>query len=452
MTARSSFSHAAAALIAALALVGALLASAQPAQAAVGLHVENGRLYEANGNEFIMRGVSHPHAWFTNQVGSLADIASLGANTVRVVLASGDRWTRTSADEVATIIEQCKVNELICMLEVHDTTGYGEEPAAGSLDAAVDYWVSIADVLEGEEDHVLINIGNEPIGNGDTVVTMWADHTTAAITRMRDAGFEHTLIVDAPNWGQDWTFTMRDTAAQVYPADPTGNTMFSIHMYGVFDTADEITSYLDTFVEAGLPILVGEFGHGDVDEDTVMAHAEALELGYIGWSWSGNTDPILDMVLNFDIDNLTAWGERIFNGPDGIVETARTATIYGDADPDPTETPTPDPTEAPTPDPGTDGCSAAYTVIGQWPGGFQGEVAVTASDAAISGWTVTWTLADGQSINQSWSADTSTSGSTVTASNVSYNGDLAAGATTRFGFIGSWSGTNPVPTVTCQAG
>lgn len=35
---------------------------------------------------------------------------------------------------------------------------------------------------------------------------------------------------------------------------------------------------------------------------------------------------------------------------------------------------------------------------------------------------------------------------------VGYNGDLAAGATTRFGFIASWSGTNPVPTVTCTAG
>lgn len=87
-----------------------------------------------------------------------------------------------------------------------------------------------------------------------------------------------------------------------------------------------------------------------------MAHTEALDLGYIGWSWSGNTDPILDMVLNFDINNLTAWGERIFNRPNGIVETARTATIYGDPEPDPTETPTPDPTE--TPDPSTDGCSA----------------------------------------------------------------------------------------------
>jgi mannan endo-1,4-beta-mannosidase len=215
------------------------------------------------------------------------------------------------------------------MLEVHDTTGYGEEPAAASLDAAVDYWVSIQEVLEGEEDYVLINIGNEPIGNGDAAVAMWADDTSAAITRMRDAGFEHTLIIDAPNWGQDWTFTMRDSAAQVYPADPTGNTMFSIHMYGVFDTADKITSYLNTFVDAGLPILVGEFGHVDVDEDTVMATSEALDIGHIGWSWSGNTDPVLDMVLNFDVTNLTAWGERIFNGANGIAETARTATIYG---------------------------------------------------------------------------------------------------------------------------
>ncbi|MEV5906631.1 hypothetical protein AB0L81_43370, partial [Streptomyces sp. NPDC052127] len=28
----------------------------------------------------------------------------------------------------------------VCVLEVHDTTGYGEDTAAGTLDQAADYW------------------------------------------------------------------------------------------------------------------------------------------------------------------------------------------------------------------------------------------------------------------------------------------------------------------------
>lgn len=61
MTARSSLRHATVVLLAACTLVAALLMSAGPANAAVGLRVEDGRLYEANRNEFIMRGVSHAH-------------------------------------------------------------------------------------------------------------------------------------------------------------------------------------------------------------------------------------------------------------------------------------------------------------------------------------------------------------------------------------------------------
>ncbi|MFH8712670.1 cellulose binding domain-containing protein [Streptomyces zaomyceticus] len=38
-----------------------------------------------------------------------------------------------------------------------------------------------------------------------------------------------------------------------------------------------------------------------------------------GWSWSGNGGGVeyLDLVTGFDATRLTAWGERLFNGPDG---------------------------------------------------------------------------------------------------------------------------------------
>ncbi|NLT57243.1 MAG: beta-mannosidase, partial [Actinomycetales bacterium] len=96
-------------------------------------------------------------------------------------------------------------------------------------------------------------------------------------------------------------------------------------------------------------------------------------------------------------------------------------------------------------------CTATYTVPSQWPSGFQGDVKVTAGSSAISGWTVTWTYANGQTITQAWSATVTTSGSTVTAKNLSWNGGLQAGGSTSFGFIGSWNGTNSIPTVTCTA-
>ncbi|MDT0265669.1 glycoside hydrolase family 5 protein [Streptomyces sp. DSM 44915] len=304
----------------------------EPGTRAVGLHIENGRLVESTGNDFVMRGANHAHAWYLDQLGSLADIKALGANTVRVVLSSGHQWAQTTPDQVAEIVAECKANRLICVLEVHDTTGYPEAGAAVSLDAAADYWVSVLDQLRGEEDHIIVNIGNEPFGN--TGYEAWAADTQAAIGKLRNAGFEHTIMVDAPNWGQDWTGTMRAGAQSVYDSDPTGNTIFSIHMYGVYNNATAVQDYLNHFVDAGLPILVGEFGHnhsdGDPDEDAIMATAEELDLGYLGWSWSGNSSEVgyLDLSVNFDPNQLTEWGERFFNGPDGVAETAEEATIY----------------------------------------------------------------------------------------------------------------------------
>jgi lysophospholipase L1-like esterase len=118
----------------------------------------------------------------------------------------------------------------------------------------------------------------------------------------------------------------------------------------------------------------------------------------------------------------------------------------------PTSTP---PTTTPPSTPpggGATACSATYTVQSQWQGGFQGGVTVTAGNAAISAWTVRWTFPNGQAVTQFWSTTLTSSGSAVTASNVSYNGSLAAGGKAEFGFLASWSGTNGAPTtLSCTA-
>lgn len=113
---------------------------------------------------------------------------------------------------------------------------------------------------------------------------------------------------------------------------------------------------------------------------------------------------------------------------------------------------TPDPTAPPqTPLPGNDGCTAAYTPIGQWPGGYQADIRVTAGSALITGWTLTIRFPDGQSIHQWWNTTITTQGTDYIARNDGNNGRLAAGASTTFGVMGSWLATNRSPTVSCVA-
>jgi lysophospholipase L1-like esterase len=98
-------------------------------------------------------------------------------------------------------------------------------------------------------------------------------------------------------------------------------------------------------------------------------------------------------------------------------------------------------------------CAATYQIVSQWGGGFQGEITVrNTAAAAVTGWTAAFTFANGQQVSQSWNATLTQTGGAVTARNVSYNGSLAAGASTSFGFLASWNTANAAPVVTCAAG
>ncbi|XVV10028.1 cellulose binding domain-containing protein [Actinoplanes sp. CA-131856] len=110
---------------------------------------------------------------------------------------------------------------------------------------------------------------------------------------------------------------------------------------------------------------------------------------------------------------------------------------------------TPPTTPSSTPPVPSGACTATYRITGQWQGGFQAEVTVTAGATALTGWRVGWTFAAGQTITQSWGGRVSGSGSAPTVTNESWNGALGAGASATFGFLGTWTGANSVPTTTC---
>ncbi|MFY1684765.1 CotH kinase family protein [Micromonospora sp. WMMD730] len=161
-------------------------------------------------------------------------------------------------------------------------------------------------------------------------------------------------------------------------------------------------------------------------------------------TWQGQVQAMRDWMLRRAawLDSTAGWGGPVTTPP-----------------PSPTTTPpptTPPPTTPPpsttTPPPGTARCTATYTVTGQWTGGFQGEVRVTAGTSAISNWAVTWTYTNGERVTQAWNATVTSQGATVTARNVAYNGTLAAGVSTSFGFLGSSTGGPGVPVPSCTTG
>jgi len=313
------------------AAAGLSLASPCPAAAAEqGWHVGGGRLFDANDRPFQFRGVNVTHAWTpTRSLAELPAIAATGANGVRIALGAGcGGFRRTPTDEVRALIDAAKAQKLAIILEVHDATSLGSRPEACPQIKIVDYWTSIANLLQGEERYVIINIANEPRGGADQKA--WIGETIGAVQAMRAAGFRHLLMVDAPGWGQDERHVMRDNAAKVLAADPLHQIIFSIHMYGVYDGARKVTDYIAHFRNAGLTLVVGEFGNvfrgTSIPVDIVIADSITHASGYLAWSWSGNGGPDgnLDLVDRADPTKPTGWGRIVLP----TLKEAAKASIY----------------------------------------------------------------------------------------------------------------------------
>jgi O-glycosyl hydrolase len=95
-------------------------------------------------------------------------------------------------------------------------------------------------------------------------------------------------------------------------------------------------------------------------------------------------------------------------------------------------------------------CTATYSLVNSWPGGFQAGVTVTNGSTARTSWTVSFTFGGDQKINDLWNGSYTQTGESVTVKNLSYNGSLGAGASTTFGFTGT-STNNAAPTgLTCS--
>ncbi|MFF5179718.1 cellulose binding domain-containing protein [Micromonospora sp. NPDC000316] len=198
---------------------------------------------------------------------------------------------------------------------------------------------------------------------------------------------------------------------------------------------------------SGLPAFMGNLnvGHGGTYDQTNGGEFGRVAVLYFKWRLKGDT---------------TAGGN--FVGANcGLCRTQWTVQqknlTLGDNPPPTTPPPTtpppttPPPTTPPptTPPPtGSPACTAVYAVQDQWNGGFVANVTVTAGASALTGWRVTLNLPSGASVSSLWNGVNSGTSGTITVTNQSYNGRLAAGQTATFGFQGTGNGSGATATCT----
>jgi hypothetical protein len=174
-----------------------------------------------------------------------------------------------------------------------------------------------------------VNIANEWSGDD------WLGGYQAAIGEMRDAGINHTLVIDANGWGQQADTVLADGQA-LLDSDPEQNLLFSVHMYQNFASPNAITAALQGAVDRSLPLIVGEFGfqHGtpvtQVPYATILSECARLGLGYIPWSWKGNSSDVayLDLSQDWQGNSLSDWGRGVIEGDNGIAATSQKASLF----------------------------------------------------------------------------------------------------------------------------
>jgi hypothetical protein len=92
-------------------------------------------------------------------------------------------------------------------------------------------------------------------------------------------------------------------------------------------------------------------------------------------------------------------------------------------------------------------CAVAYTRTSEWSGGVVAQVTITnTGTASISGWTLTFTFPGDQKITNAWNTTATQTGAAVSAKNLNYNGVIAPGASTSFGFQATWHTSDANPT------
>jgi mannan endo-1,4-beta-mannosidase len=281
-----------------------------------GFFVLNGKLYDANGYEFRIRGVNRVH-WDSN---SAAGIAKSGANTVRW----GIDFSRAAADNVKLVESQSIERSNVPILGNWAGT-CKSDPAI--LSAIVSTWVAQAPFWTKLNKFLIVNVANEWGGSDSTV---WRDAYIGAIRSLRASGYLGTILVDTGGCGQDIQDLLQYSPA-VFNSDPQRNVMFALHIYGRIPT-ESVGPYLQQLAALrdaeGIPFLVGEFGPGrnigpsktlTTPADVITA-AEANGIGWLAWAWDDNNLP------NSRADD--TWFCMTYAGV-GVYTTASDLTIFG---------------------------------------------------------------------------------------------------------------------------
>ena len=314
--------------------------------------IENGVLLDPNGKPFVFRGVTiqHDHVIAPEKtVQAIKDAAALGANAVQVELSLDYLGTLTTIEQARNIVQACYDNKVVCVLEPSNIAGYPEVANRFNHVLSFLFWdtPSMRPAIASYHDYVMFGLGNQALGSRNEVYQyLYNIEDSANSFQQRFPRF--MVIADGNQWGQDTNKAMQELATKNVQNGTGKNLIYSLEVGDTYADPQKVRDYVANFSRIGAPLVIGGFSpvpyyHPhypntrtptlQLPAAAVMEAAQHYGAGYFAWSWNGNNNPALDLTVDGNPLNLTAWGNLAFNDVNGIKATAKPATHFTDVRP-----------------------------------------------------------------------------------------------------------------------
>ncbi|WP_232248207.1 cellulose binding domain-containing protein [Streptacidiphilus rugosus] len=212
-----------------------------------------------------------------------------------------------------------------------------------------------------------------------------------------------------------------------------------------FGKAAPGSGYPTLYASAQIGGVRGIFRSDTAGADWVRINDDQHQWGWTGAAITGDPRVYGRVYLSTNGRGII-YGDQVGGGATGSATASPSSAPSTSPSSSPSASASPSPSPSGSATTGT-GCEVDYGVSSSWAGGFGANVTlVNHGTTPVNGWTVGWSFPNGQTVSQLWNGSYSQSGSTVSVTNLSYNGTIAAGGSTSFGFNGTWTGSNNPPT------
>lgn len=281
------------------------------------LHVENGKLTDADGNVVQLYGMStHGIAWFPQYINydsfrTLRD--DWNTNCIRLAMYTAEYGGYCAGGDKEQLKQLVKdgvsyATEL-GMYVIVDWHILSDCDPNQNKDEAIAFFREMAEVF-ADNDNVLYEICNEP--NGGTSWDSIKSYAEEVIPVIRAQKPDAVILVGTPTWSQEI-----DKAA-ASPLDDS-NVMYTLHFYAGTHK-DDLRNRLETCVQNGLPVFVSEFGmcdasgNGANDFDSTTKWLDLLnkyQISFCCWNLANKDES--SSVFKASSTALSDWTDDDFN-------------------------------------------------------------------------------------------------------------------------------------------